>query len=81
MLVRLNGIAGVEELEKNLDTPVHSKLVAALNSLKTSRNAEAHTYLKGITRNVDAPSITSARFIDVYGGLVELDTKLQRLNF
>ena len=37
--------------------------------LKTARDAEAHTHINGVTREINAPSITISQFADVYQGL------------
>jgi hypothetical protein len=81
MLIRLIGLVGVEKLEKQLDPAVHSKFVSTLVSLKTVQDTEAHTYVKGVTKNIDAPSVTLARFTDIYAGMTAIDQLLKRMRY
>jgi hypothetical protein len=81
MLISLVGLAGVERLEKKLNPPIHTLFVSTLQTLRTARNAEAHTYVKGTTRAIDAPSVTLSRFQPIYLGLRALDTRLQKLGY
>jgi hypothetical protein len=73
MLGQLIGIINVERLEKNVDQTKKVRLKAVLSMLKTARNAEAHTHIKGVTRHINAPSITLSQFPDVSDGLTEYD--------
>jgi len=79
MLVQVVGLAGVEKLEKRVDPVKLHMMKGALGSLKTSRDTEAHSHLKGVTRRLDAPSVTRARFFDVYDGLREVESTLRKL--
>lgn len=81
MLIRVIGLIGTEKLERKLNKTAHSKFVSTLSSLKLARDAEAHTYVKGTTRSIDAPSLTLSRFFDVYAGLSSLDAKLRKMTF
>jgi len=62
MLIRLLGLVNVENIEARVDERKHNSMVAALASLKTQRNTEAHTHLRGTTRTINAPSVTIAQF-------------------
>jgi hypothetical protein len=73
MLVRLLGLIVVEKLERWMDSSIRGKMVSALSTLKQQRDSEAHTHLKGMTRIINAPSVTIAQFQPVYDGLRELD--------
>jgi hypothetical protein len=81
MLINLIGIVSCEELEAQVPVAVHTKFVAQLLSLKTVRDSLAHTYVKGsvATMNIDAPSVTMARFNDIYGGLKAFEQGLRLL--
>jgi hypothetical protein len=79
MLIQVLGLKYVERVERRADSAKFQKLVAALSLLTTSRNSVAHTYIKGTTMTLDAPSVTSARFIEVYDGLLELDRTMSVL--
>jgi hypothetical protein len=79
MLIKLIGIINVERLEKKLDPIKFQLLVSNLNTLKEIRNSEAHTHLKGITKRLDAPSVTKNRFSYLFEGLKDIDSKLRNL--
>ena len=51
---------------------------STLGTLKAARDAEAHTHIKGVTRRINAPSVTLCQFVAVYDGLVEVDSFLRR---
>lgn len=79
MLMRLIGLIAIEKLEKKVDQRVYASMKAALSSLKTTRNAEAHTHLKGTTRILNAPSVTIGQFQALYDGLTEFERKIKRM--
>jgi hypothetical protein len=78
MLIRLVGLINVEVLESKVDTHKLASLVAALQTLKAQRNKEAHTHVKGVTRNINAPSLTMAQFQPLYEGLCEFDRVIRK---
>jgi hypothetical protein len=73
MLIKLLGIINVERIERKMDAGKFQRFQSTLSALKTARDAEAHTHIKGITRSINAPSITLRQFNDVYDGLAEVD--------
>jgi hypothetical protein len=73
MLIRLIGLIHVERIESKMDASLRPRFEAALEALKIARNAEAHTHIKGVTRTINAPSVTIAHFHDVYAGLKHMD--------
>lgn len=78
MLLQMIGLAGFEQLNRLAD-PVKIQLMSAsLNSFKNFRDAEAHTYLKGTTRTIDAPSVTKGKLNPIYEGLIEIDKALKK---
>lgn len=77
MLIQLIGIISVETLEKRVDQVKQTQLKATLATLKSARDPEAHTHIKGVTRHINAPSITLSQFAVVYEGLVEYDTVIR----
>ena len=81
MLVQLMGIINVEMLEKNVDQIKQAQLKAALSALKTARDAEAHTHIKGVTKNINSPSVTLNQFPDVCDGLLEYDRVIRSFAF
>jgi cystathionine beta-lyase family protein involved in aluminum resistance len=80
MLISVVGLVSIEKIEKKVDPSKYCQFTAALNNLKSARNREAHTHLKGTTRIVDSPSLTIGNFQHVYEGLKEFETKLKELN-
>ncbi|MBN1637349.1 MAG: hypothetical protein JW866_00150 [Ignavibacteriales bacterium] len=52
-------------------------MISSLDSLKFYRDSEAHTYIKGTTKRMDAPSVTKNRFSAIYNGLKNIDEKLR----
>jgi hypothetical protein len=79
MLIRLMGLVAVEQLEKKVDQKISASMTATLSSLKTLRNAEAHTHLKGTTRILNAPSVTVGQFQPLYDGLIEFEREIRRM--
>jgi hypothetical protein len=79
MLIQVVGLKQVERLENRIDPSKFQKMKAALGALKVSRHNLAHTYLKSVTVILDAPSLTKARFAEVYNGLSELDMAMQQM--
>jgi hypothetical protein len=78
MLIRLLGLINVEKVEAQVDQNKRDAMVAALSSLKTQRNTEAHTHLRGTIRTINAPSVTMAQFQPLYEGLTEFDRVIRR---
>jgi hypothetical protein len=79
MLIRALGLADLERIERKIDATTRARLEAHLNALASVRNNLAHTYLRGITVTIDAPSATIARFNDVYDGLVEYERRIRQV--
>jgi len=81
MLIRVVGLKSVERIERSLNPIQFQKLNVALTALKAHRDPQAHTYIKGTTAILDAPSVTKSRFNDVYNGLTDFDRTMRRLGF
>jgi hypothetical protein len=81
MLVKTLGLIKLEKLEKKFDPLKFQLLETTLETLKSARNNEAHTHIKGITRRIDAPSVTISRFLIVYDGLLDIDDLIKRCKF
>jgi len=77
MLVGVIGLVNVERLERAVDQAKKDQLEAALDSLKTIRNSQAHTHIRGVTTTINAPSWTISQFAPVYEGLIEFDRWLR----
>lgn len=81
MIIQLLGLVNVERIEKRVNQTKQAHLIATLSALKLVRNAEAHTHIKGVTRNINAPSVTLNQFPALYGGLIEIDAVMRRTKF
>ena len=81
MLIQVVGLRGVEIVERSMDDSALQVLRSTLGSLKQTRNEQAHTYLQGVTRRLDAPSVTIQKFDSVYELLTNLETALKRKGF
>lgn len=79
VLIQLIGHHGIELLESNMNAATFIRFKAELISLRNSRNSEAHVYIKGTTRSIDAPSITRARIEPLHAGLLELRDKVRQI--
>lgn len=77
MLIQLAGVANVERIELLVDPGKKAALISTLATLKTIRDAEAHTHLKVFARRIDAPSVTLSRFPPVYDGLKDYEATLR----
>lgn len=80
MLLKIIGMVNVERLEGAVDQSKQAKLKATLETLKLARNTEAHTHIRGVTKVIDAPSVTISRFADVYDGLLDYDRAIRRMS-
>ena len=81
MLIQLLGLINVEKIEKSVDQNKHIQLKATLKALKTVRDSEAHTHIKGVTRSINAPSATLNQFPALYDGLMEYDRTIGNARF
>ena len=76
MLCSAVGEITMHEIETKMDQLKRQRLESELNALSVNRNSLAHTYLKGITQNIDAPSRTIARFQITYDCLKEFEKEV-----
>lgn len=79
MLIQVLGIIKLEKLEHNLDPTKLHLMKSTLDTLKTCRDNEAHTHLKGTTKRLDAPSVTQSRFHLVYDGLKDVEACIRKM--
>jgi len=79
MLIAVVGTIGVERVEKKVDPTRFLPMVATLGSLKGFRDKEAHEYIKGTTKTLDAPSVTKTKLVIVYNGLKNIDDILRTM--
>lgn len=79
MLMRLVGLAKVEQLESMYDTNKFELMKSSLGTLKAERDRVAHTYLSNVTQRLSAPSIVASHFQNVYDGLKDIESCVRRL--
>lgn len=81
MLMKTIGLVKLEKLEGKLDTSKQTKMKAALEMLKASRNSAAHTYVKSLAggATIDAPSVSMSYFQDIYDGLKDIESNMKSL--
>lgn len=78
ILIQTIGIINVEKLERVFDMKKFIKMTSSLGELKQRRDDQAHTYIKGTTLTIDAPSLTKNRFQNVYEGLKDIETCIRK---
>ena len=81
MLITIIGYKGIELIEKKADSLTFQKFKSTLGMLKGKRDAQAHTYVRGIMTTIDAPSVTLSKFQNLYEGLLEIDMILKALKY
>jgi hypothetical protein len=80
MLVKTIGIIQLEKLEIKLEKQgIITKLKSALKKIIEQRNEAAHTFLKGVTRTYDAPSVTRENFLEIYELLKLFEREIKQL--
>lgn len=77
LIINLIGIWGFEKIIGGISDAVELKFSSELKTLKKRRNAIAHTYIKGVTQEYDAPSTTIERLVHVKAGLKAYDAALR----
>ncbi|HEY2972970.1 MAG TPA: hypothetical protein VGJ48_10700 [Pyrinomonadaceae bacterium] len=80
MLIGVIGLVSFERMEQAVNQAKKDQLKSVLGSLKTVRNDQAHTHIRGVTTTINAPSWTIAQFSPVYEGLIEFDNWLRNAN-
>lgn len=70
------GAIGLEKIERKIDKKLQTMLGSALDELWKKRGLHAHASLRRSAQYLDAPSVTIARFWDIYNGLAEYQKKL-----
>lgn len=79
MLMRVLGIINLEKLEGSLDQHKFTPMKSSLGYLKQRRDEQAHTYIKGTTPRIDAPSVTEKHFQDIYEGLKDIESSIPKI--
>jgi hypothetical protein len=79
MLIQIIGVINVEKLERILDNQKFIRMTSSLGELKQRRDDQAHTYIKGTTRTIDAPSLTIQRLQYVYDGLKDIEISIRKI--
>lgn len=73
------GLNTFDETERKVDQAIRAQFISQLQSLYTVRNSLAHTYVKGTTFSIEAPSLTKSRFPYIYVGLKAYEKKVFEL--
>ncbi|MBW6101215.1 hypothetical protein HTY54_17230 [Escherichia coli] len=80
MLAQVIGLSSIEKkLKKQATQQKLFTLKATLTSLKTPRNAAAHTFIKGTSMTIDAPSVTLANFIILFDGFKDFKDTMKTM--
>ena len=79
MLIHIIGIIKLEILEQIFDQHKFTQMTSSLGVLKQRRDELAHTYIKGTTPTIDAPSLTQNRFLNVYAGLKDVESSIRKM--
>ena len=79
MLIHIIGIIKLEILEQIFDQHKFTQMTSSLGVLKQRRDELAHTYIKGTTPTIDAPSLTKNRFLNVYEGLKDVESSIRKM--
>lgn len=79
MLAQVIGLSSIEKIEKQATQQKLFTLKATLTSLKTPRNAAAHTFIKGTSMTIDAPSMTLANFIILFDGFKDFKDTMKTM--
>ena len=80
MLVRVIGLARIEDLEKIFDPVKFQLMKSSLDTLSQQRNSAAHTHLANVTQSLLAPSVILNHFQHVYDGLKDIERCVRRLS-
>lgn len=76
MLMAVIGLKGVQDMEAYVDPALFGPMCGALTTLKPNRDTYSHTYLKGATAFIDAPSISIQRCRTIRAGLQNIEDAL-----
>ncbi len=76
MLAGIIGQTGMERIERRADGTKLALLQSALSTLKVARDGFAHTYLKGATPTLSAPSFLLSQFPALWEGLREVEARI-----
>lgn len=79
LLIQILGIINVEKLENNLEPIKFELMKSSLGTLRKYRNIHAHTYTKGVTKTMYAPSSTMNHFKYVYQGLKDVESCIRKM--
>lgn len=76
MLMAAVGLEGVEVVESVVSATSKAQLESEFGTLTISRNRLAHSYVKGVTAVIDAPSVSIARFNRIYPALKDYESAI-----
>lgn len=78
MLIKVDGIVGVEKIEKKVNYRKREIFEGSLGNLKPMRHNHAHTYINGTTARIHIPSESKRYFYEIYDGLKEFEKQLKK---
>lgn len=81
LLVHIIGFKSIEVIEKRVDQQKFIKMKAALVYLKKPRNSAAHTFIKGMTLTLDAPSVILSNFYVLLDGFIDFVGTMKILKY
>jgi len=81
LLMQIIGFKSIEKIEKKVTQQKFVTMKAALEYLKTPRNSAAHTFIKGMTQTLDAPSVTLSKFYILLEGLKDFVIAMKTLKY
>jgi len=79
LLIQVFGIINVEKMESSLDQVKFELMKSSLGTLRKYRDIHAHTYTKGVTKTMYAPSSTVNHFQYVYQGLKNVESCIRKM--
>jgi hypothetical protein len=79
MLMGVVGLKGVQDMEANVNRAFFDPMCATLKAIKPNRNSHSHTYIKGATMAIDAPSVTIKYCKIIFAGLKDISNVCQQL--
>lgn len=79
LIVQVIGLAGVEKTEIIIGDEDIDLLDSKLKTLKLTRDAQAHTFIDGVTPKLDAPSLTIKNYESVEKMISKIEKALENI--
>jgi len=79
MLIKSVGLKNAESIENKIDVNGAIQVLSTtLGNLKTVRNDNAHTFIRGVTSSIQTPSVTKSQFLLIYPILIEFHKMIKK---